>query len=107
MLFLPFNWEVNYRQVKDVVKALFPEEPFTPVKITYDASTGLILNGDQQCARKAVGAGIYFLYASRCVSNKSFPLLGLNTGDLSFSFSIFFFFFTPLLSYIFHSPEAH
>lgn len=104
MPFLPFNSEVNYRQLKDVVKVAFPEVPFTPVKITYDASTGLIWSGDQQCARKAVGAGISFLYASCCVSDKSFPLLGLNTGDLSLSF---LFFFTPLLSYIFHSPEAH
>lgn len=92
MPFLPFHSEVNYRQVKDIIKVGFPEVPFTPVKRTYDASTGLILSGDQQCARKAVGAGISFLYASCCVSNKSFPLLGLNTGDLSFSF----LFFLPL-----------
>lgn len=91
MPFLPFNSEVNYRQVKDIIEVVFPEVPFTPVKITYDASTGLILSGDQQCARKAVGAGIYFLYASCCVSNKSFPLLGLNTGDFSFSFLFFFY----------------
>lgn len=23
--FLPFNWEVNYIQVKDIIKAVFPE----------------------------------------------------------------------------------
>lgn len=37
------------------------------------------------------GTGIYFHYASRCISNKSFSLLGPNTGDSSLW--LFFLFF--------------
>lgn len=48
---------------------------------------------------ESLSTGIYFHYASWCVSNKSFPLLGPNIGDLSFS--------SRFLSYIFHNPEAH
>lgn len=50
---------------------------------------------------ESLGTGIYFHYASCCVSSKSFSLLGLNIGDLSLW--LFFCF----LSYIFHNPESH
>lgn len=30
ILFLPFNTGVNYWQVKDIIKVVFPEVPLTP-----------------------------------------------------------------------------
>lgn len=48
-------------------------------------------------------ASIFFMRRVASPANL-FPLLGLNTGDLS---PVFFgFFLPPLLSDIFHSPEA-
>lgn len=53
-----------------------------PVKITYDALTGLMLNGDQQRAQNGfVQASIFFMH--NVASPKKNSLSGTNTGDLS------------------------
>lgn len=60
-----------------------------PVKITYDALTGLILNGDQQRAQNAlVQTSIFIMHHVASPTNLS--LAGTSIGDLSLSFLFFF-----------------
>lgn len=83
ILFLPFNSEVNYWQVKDIIKVVFPEVPLAPCQNNLWCIDRIDFKWRPTACPESLGTGIYFHYASRCVSNKSFSLLGLNIGDLS------------------------
>lgn len=93
ILFLPFNSEVNYRQVKDIIKLVFPEVPFAPCQNNLWCIDRIDSKWRPTACLESLGTGIYFHYASGCVSNKSFSLLGPYIGDLSlWLFFVLFFF---------------
>lgn len=66
--------EVNYRQVKDIIKLVFPEVPLAPCQSNLWCIDRIDFKWRPTACPECLGAGIYFHYASCCVSNKSFSL---------------------------------
>lgn len=89
ILFFPFNSEVNYRQVKDIIKLVFPEVPLAPCQNNLWRIDRIDFKWRPTACPECLSAGICFHYASSYDSDKSFFLTGRDCGDSSSRFSCF------------------
>lgn len=78
---------VNYGQVKASLKRCFLKCLLLPFKITYDALTGLISNGDQQRARRAAAQASTSIMHHITTPTNLFLSLGRALAIIHFSLS--------------------
>lgn len=73
VLFSPFNSEVNYRQVKDIIKLVFPEVPLAPCQNNLWCIDRIDFKWRPTACPECLSAGICFHYASSSDKSFSFP----------------------------------